>query len=622
LRLLFAKSSIRCRASGYCGLAIVVAALCLLSQAVLAAGEVRHTISFPQDKEQLLQVRSVFPVSAPLTELTMPNWTPGSYLIRDYAANVNSISAVSADGEPLAVQKVSKDRWQVDTRQTNTLVVDYVVFTPEINVSTSWASREFSLINGTSVFLYTGQTRDLPQLLAVVSDQDRGQVFSAMNNTSDAGVFRAANYDELVDNPVAVARAPVYRFSHDSQEYVLLNVGENEFWDGTQAAQDVEKIVAGTQSFWGANPLKRPYWFMNFIVEGKGGLEHDQSTVVMTGRRQMRDRKDYVKWLGTIAHEFFHVWNVRHMRPLDLAQYDYQNEQYTSELWLAEGLTSYYDNLLLSRAGLITPKEYMELLASDIYQLETTPGRLLRPVTEASLDAWIRHYQPNPNTLNSTISYYIKGAVIGFVLDTHLRKNSKGRHDLDEVMRKMYSLYSSRPYSAEAFEKTVVEVGGAEAGKLLRTLTTTTVEPDVDAALDWYGLELNRGAVLITGEQGEAPLRSDLGILWDSKIPGMVVSAVLDGRSGSAAGLMAGDEVLAIGGERLTPERLESLLSSFEPGERTELIISRRDRILRLDITLDTAIPDHYDIILQPDFERHDITRLQSLLGQDPRKQP
>jgi predicted metalloprotease with PDZ domain len=186
----------------------------------------------------------------------------------------------------------------------------------------------------------------------------------------------------------------------------------------------------------------------------------------------------------------------------------------------------------------------------------------------------------------------------------------------------MYSLYSDSPYSTEDFEKAIVEVGGVEAGKLLRTLTTTTVDPDVDAALDWYGLELNRGAILITGEQGEESLRSDLGILWDNKVPGMVVSAVLEGRSGSAAGLVAGDEVLAIGGERLTPERLESLLSSFDPGERTELIISRRDRILRLDITLDTAIPDHYDIVLKPDFERRDITRLQSLLGQDPRKQP
>ncbi len=622
MSLLFAKSLIRFRTPGYYRLVCVFTAMYLFSQAVLAAGEVRHTVSFPKDKEQLLLVRSEFPVSASVTELTMPNWTPGSYLIRDYAANVNSISAVSADGTPLSLQKVSKDRWQVDTGQTNTLIVNYEVFTPEINVSTSWASREFSLINGASVFLYTEQTRGLPQLVEVVSDPSRGQVFSAMENTADGGVFRAENYDELVDNPVAVARAPVYRFAHDSQDYVLLNVGENEFWDGAQAAQDVEKIVAETQSFWGVNPLKRTYWFMNFAVEGKGGLEHDQSTVVMTGRRQMRDRKDYVKWLGTIAHEFFHVWNVRHMRPLELAQYDYQNEQYTSELWLAEGLTSYYDNLLLSRAGLITPKEYMELLAKDIHQLETTPGRLLQPVTEASMDAWIRHYQPNPNTLNSTISYYIKGAVIGFVLDTYLRKNSKGRHDLDEVMRKMYSVYSKSPYDSEAFEKVVAEVGGAEAGQMLRTLTTTTSDPDVDTALDWYGLELNRGAILITGQPGDEHLRSDLGVLWDSEKPGMVVSAVLDGSGGSVAGLMAGDEILAIGGERLTKARLDSLMSSFDPGAKTDLVISRRDRIISLDITLDTAIPDHYDIVLKSDFERRDITRLQNLLGQDPRKQP
>ncbi len=190
------------------------------------------------------------------------------------------------------------------------------------------------------------------------------------------------------------------------------------------------------------------------------------------------------------------------MRPVGLAQYDYQNEQYTSQLWLAEGLTSYYDNLLLSRAGLITPKEYMDLLAKDIHRLETTPGRLLRPVTEASLDAWIRHYKPNSNTVNSTISYYTKGAVIGFVLDTYLRKTSRGKHDLDEVMRKMYSLYSSEPYSSDAFEKVVVEVGGDEAGELLRSLLTTTADPDVDAALDWYGLELNRGATRHNGRTG------------------------------------------------------------------------------------------------------------------------
>ena len=359
---------------------------------------------------------------------------------------------------------------------------------------------------------------------------------------------------------------------------------------------------------------------MNFIVGGKGGLEHDHSTVIMTGRRQMRNRNDYIKWLGVVAHEFFHVWNVRHMRPAELAQYDYQNEQYTSQLWLAEGLTSYYDNLIMSRAGLITPKEYMELLARDIHRLETTPGRLLRPVAEASVDAWIRHYQPNANSINSTISYYTKGAVIGFVLDTYLRKTSKGRHDLDEVMRKMYDLYSNDPYSRNAFEEVVADIGGTGAGIFLRSLLTTTAEPDVDTAFEYYGLELNRGAIMVTGEPDEEPLISDLGVIWEDDKPGLVVKAVIHGMGGSSAGLIPGDEILAIGDERLTSDRLDSLMTSFSPGEQTSLLVSRRDRIIKLDIKLDVAIPDHYEIVLKSGFEKRNITRLQRLLGQDPRK--
>ena len=550
----------------------------------------------------------------------MPNWTPGSYLIREYATNVNRISATSADGVVLTLRKISKDRWQVNTGETDTLVIDYEVFTPDLNVSTSWASQAFSLINGASVFLYTSQTSELPQRLNIVSDANRGESFTALPPTLDGDGFRAENYDELVDNPVAVARAPVYQFTHEAQDYVLLNVGENEFWDGEQAARDVEKIVAETQSFWRSNPLKRPFWFMNFIVGGKGGLEHDHSTVIMTGRRQMRNRDDYIKWLGVVAHEFFHVWNVRHMRPAGLAQYDYQNEQYTTQLWLAEGLTSYYDNLLMSRAGLITPKEYIELLARDIHRLETTPGRLLRPVAEASFDAWIRHYQPNANSINSTISFYTKGAVIGFVLDTYLRKTSKGRHDLDEVMRKMYDLYSNRPYSRDAFEKVVVDIGGAEAGLFLRSLLTTTAEPDVDTALEYYGLELIRGAIPVSAEPGEELIISDLGVIWEDDNPELVVKAVLNGMGGSSAGLIPGDEILAIGNERLTRDRLDSLMSSFSPGERTSLLVSRRDRIIKLDITLDVAIPDLFEIVLESDFTKRNITRLQRLLGQDLRK--
>ena len=173
----------------------------------MAAGEVSHRVSFPDDREQIILVRSEFPVSGPVTELIMPNWTPGSYLIREYAANINRITAMSADGSTLPLRKISKDRWQVSSGEADTLVIDYEVFTPDLKVSTSWASRRFSLINGASVFLYTTPTRELPQRLNIVNDADRGESFSAMLPAPDGVGYLAENYDELVDNPVGVAKA-------------------------------------------------------------------------------------------------------------------------------------------------------------------------------------------------------------------------------------------------------------------------------------------------------------------------------------------------------------------------------------------------------------------------------
>jgi len=443
-----------------------------------------------------------------------------------------------------------------------------------------------------------------------------------MSLEPDGNYHLAVDYDELVDSPVVVGIAPTYQFRVRKQDYVLLNVGENEFWDGEQAARDVEKIVSATQSFWETDPLTKPYWFLNFAVEGKGGLEHDHSTVIMTGRRQMRDRESYIRWLGVIAHEFFHVWNVRHMRPANLAEYDYQNEQYTSQLWLAEGLTSYYDSLMMSRAGLIKPDEYMELLANDIHRLEMTPGRKIRSVTDASFDTWIRHYKPNSNTVNSSISYYTKGAIIGFVLDTFLRKESKGRHSLDKVMRQMYSLYANKPYTEQAFKDTVINVGGPEAGAFLQTLLTTTIDPDVDSALDWYGLRLDRNTQAAEGDTNGVPAKSGLGIIWNEDKPGMVVKSVLAGSSGAIAGVMPHDELLAIGDERITQINFENLMTSFRPGDETSLLVSRRGKIVSLDIKLDVANPDGYEIVLQSGVGKRHLNRLQSLLGQNLVKQP
>lgn len=583
----------------------------------MAAQDVRHTLSYPQHREQYFLVRSEFPVEAAVTEVIMPNWAPGSYRIREFAANVDTISAVSARGQDLVVKKISKDRWRIVTEGVSTLIVDYEVFTPDLSVNSSWASRAFSLVNGTSVFLYTEASRPLPQTVSIEAGSERGGLFTAMSEADDRRSFIAANYDELVDSPIAVADAPAYRFELDGQGYVFVNVGENNFWDGQKASDDVEKIVRETQSFWRVNPLQKPYWFLNFAVEGRGGLEHDYSTVIMAGRRQMQDREAYIRWLSVVAHEFFHVWNVRNMRPAALAEYDYQHEQYTSQLWLAEGLTSYYDNLLLSRAGLIKPDEYMELLAKDIHRLENTPGRKLRPVAEASLDAWIRHYQPNSNSVNSTVSYYTKGAVVGFVLDTYIRKESKGRRSLDDVMREMFERHSNSPYTGDDFAQVVAEVGGPDALTFLNPLLATTVDPDVDSALDWFGLRLNREPIAKDAKSDAATVESGFGAIWDEKEANLIVKAVLAGSSGAKAGLLPKDEVLAIGGERTTKNGLARLMTSFDPGENTTLLVARRGKIMTLEVELETAIPERFDIVVQSGFGKRHINRLQKLLGQD-----
>jgi predicted metalloprotease with PDZ domain len=597
------------------GLLVVLVCLPFLTLAADTTA-VKHTVSFPNDREQVILVRSEFPVNVPLTELIMPNWTPGSYHIQEFAANVNGISAHTADGNEVALQKISKDRWQVNTAQLDKLVVSYEVFTPKLSVRTSWASKAYSLINGASLFLYSAESRDQPQLLNIIADESRGAAYTAMPRAADGISYRAANYGELVDNPVAVAKALSYRFNVDDQEYVLLNVGGSEFWNGHQAAIDVEKIVSQSQSFWQVNPLDRPYWFLNFAIGGSGGLEHDHSTVLMTGRWQIRNRKEYIKWLGLVSHEFFHVWNVRRMQPAELANDEYQKEQYTRSLWLAEGLSSYYDNVLLSRAGLINPNEYLELLATDIHRLETAPGRYLQSVTDASFDAWIRQYRPNANTLNSTISYYTKGALIGFVLDAYLRQNSKGRRNLDEVMREMYRLYSDKPYKDDAFREVVSDVAGPEAGEFVDGLLNSTGELDIESAMEWYGLELIRPFEIISVDPDEDPLMSGFGAVWDKTKPGLIVKTVLSGSSGAAAGLMSQDEVLAIGNERLTVENQEGLMSSFQPGEETTLLVTRRGQILSLNVTLDNAIADQYEIKLRAGYRPSHIKRLRSLLGQ------
>ena len=586
---------------------------------LLAADDlaVSHTLSFPQREMQYLRVNLRMPVEGEFVELAMPSWTPGSYLIRDYAAHVERLQVSDSQGGYREVRKVAKNRWRIDTAGISEVTVNYDVWAGNLGVNFSWVEPKFALVNGASVFLYSDASRSMPQHVAVNLPADWRSVHTSLVPAQGAEGWTAADFDELVDSPILAGNAQAYRFELEGQSYALVNEGDTTLWDGTQAAQDVAAIVKAVQSFWGIDPLEREYLFLNLLVEGRGGLEHDHSTVMLASHWQMRYREDYVRWLALVTHEFFHSWNVRRMRPQALASYDYDREVYTRELWLAEGLTSYYDNLLLFRSGLITVNEFLELLADEIHKLDTTPGREVRSLELASFDTWIKQYRPDANSINSSVSYYRKGSVVGFVIDTRLRSQSSNKLSLDVVMSEMYRRYAGGSYPPGAFEALIEQLAGPETGSWVKELLKSTSDPDLDSALDWYGLELDRGANSSATDSEQEPAAAGFGLIWDKSKPLLIVESVIRDGAGATAGVLPGDELLAINGSRVQKGQIADRMARLVPGEQVELTLVRYGQLFTLPLIVQQAIPDKYVISLKSRFRDRDRRRLEVWLGRD-----
>ena len=434
--------------------------------------------------------------------------------------------------------------------------------------------------------------------------------------------MRARDFDELVDSPIVVGTLERHAFRVRGRPYALVFPSGNTLWDAARAREDVAKIVEAHQEFWDADPFQREYLFLNFFMGPFGGLEHDHSTVMMFSPWQMVRRRDYVKWLGLVSHEFFHAWNVRRMRPAALASYDYDQEMYTRELWLAEGLSSYYDGLLLFRAGLISVNEYLDLLAQEIRNYELMPGRHVRSAERASFDTWIKHYQPDSNSINSTVSYYRKGAVIGFVTDTAIRRQTGNRASLDTVMREMFVRYGPNgpgrgAYPPGAFEEVVEQLAGAEVRQLVEGLLRVPGDPDVDAALDWYGLSLDRSPALSVTGAADEPAPGGLGVTWNASGQQLLVEQVIRGRAGAEAGILPGDELLAIDGFRVTTASYLERIRRLRPGQQVELTLARHERLLVLQAEVQWAIPENYAVVTGDKLRRSEQRRLEAWLGKD-----
>ena len=437
----------------------------------------QYTVDLEDARNHYLTIKVVVPVVSDTTELMMAVWTPGSYLVREYARNIDSMTVTSGDRE-LEFEKIRKNRWLVETKGIKSFEVSYRLYCNEMSVRTNWVGNQYAMINGAPTFITVPDRLDQQHEVQLLLPRNWTRSATSLKSVGDnPHRFVAENFDELVDSPIVAGNVSVYPFVVGGIEHQLVNVGESGYWDGTKAATDLKKIVEAHQEMWGVVPYDR-YMFINMIVESGGGLEHDNSSVLMTSRWSFRDRGRYKSWLSLASHEFFHTWNIRRLRPKSLVTYDYENEVYTDSLWIAEGITSYYEDLALLRAGLLSRSEFLSRLSGDVEGVQRTGGRKLQSLKDSSYDAWIKYYRPDENSSNTRISYYSKGAVAAFLLDARIRKLTKGEKSLDDLMRKLFADYVTTGYTTDEFRAAASELAGEDLSDWFASVIDSTDELD------------------------------------------------------------------------------------------------------------------------------------------------
>ena len=573
---------------------------CAAAASAQTPDPIQYTVRFPAPHTHYAEIEAAIPTGGQASvELLMAVWTPGSYLVREYARHVETLRARTPDGAPLAVEKTQKNRWRVATGGAATVVVSYALYCREMTVRTNWVDAEFAMLNGAPTFLTLADGGPRPHDVRLELPDGWARSMTSLPGTPDGAPdsYRADDFDTLVDSPIVAGNPVVHEFTVAGTPHYLVNVGGDDVWDGPRSAKDVETLARQYLAFWGFLPYDR-YVFLNLITEAGGGLEHRSSTTMMTSRWSTRSRSGYVGWLGLVAHEYFHAWNVKRLRPVELGPFDYEREVYTTGLWMAEGVTSYYADLLLARAGLTTRDEFLRSTSAVIRQVQTTPGRLVQPVDAASYDAWIKSYRPDENSINTSVSYYTKGQVIGLLLDARVRAATGGARSLDDVMRLAYERFAGdRGFSSDEMVATAGEVAGVDLTGWFATALSTTDELDYDELLQWFGLRFRPPQ---PRTDGNGPTPGWLGLGTRTVDGRLLVTQVRRDTPGHEAGVNVEDEILALDDYRVPPDGLNARLARYRAGDRISLLVARRDRLVQLEITLGAEPLDGWTLQIDP----------------------
>ncbi len=557
---------------------------------------IRYAIDVSATSSHSFGVELVVPRPAAEQKLSLPVWIPGSYLVREFARHLSGLVA-EQDGRAVSLRQIDKASWMAHCEGDGDLVLRYRVHAFDVSVRAAFLDADRGFFNGTSVCLRVeGREKDAPalRLVGVPEGWDVATTLAAEPGGA-VHAFVAADYDELVDHPVELGRFWRGRFDAAGVPHEFVVARALPDFDGDALLADAKRICETGIAFWhgreGKAPFDRYLFLLNAVDEGRGGLEHRASTALVAPRRDLPRRAaagadataaprveisdGQVGVLGLIAHEYFHAWNVKRLKPRDFAPLDYSRENYTELLWFFEGFTSYYDDLLVMRSGLVEPARYLKLLAKTMSTVAATPGRAVQSVAASSYDAWVKYYRADENTPNATVSYYAKGSLVALAFDLTLR--SEGRGSLDAVMRRLWTESGGGPIAESDIAGALEAAGGRSYAVEIAAWVHGTGELPLETLLPRFGVVV---------ERQPATLAQRLGIrVSESALTGVKVMHVLRGGAGEGLGLCAGDELLGVGDWRL--RRLDDAQRVFSGAGAVPLLVSRDQRLITL--TLDAS---------------------------------
>ena len=551
--------------------------------------EISYTVSMSKPFTHLLEVEMSFEWSEmpEKLELKMPVWTPGSYLIREYARHVQNFSVIEKrTGNSLAWQKINKNTWQVETKGMKNLIVSYKVYANELTVRTNELNDEHAFFTPAALLMFA---KDQLKAASTVKVNPYGnwKVATGLPNVAgQTNTFRAENFDVLYDSPFEVSDFKEISFTVQGKPHRFVVTGEGNY-NLQRIADDTTKIIEESFKMFGELPYENYLFILN--TRGGGGLEHLNSTALQWNKYGFTGGR-YTSFLGLVAHEYFHLWNVKRIRPDALGPFDYENENYTRLLWVAEGATSYYENVLLQRAGIVDAGDVLAGRAGSFQALQNLPGRFETSVEEASFDAWIKYYRQDENSLNNQISYYDKGEIVNFLLDVKIRTDSNGAKSLDDVMRYLYAEFfkKGKNFTPADYQKVSEMMAGKSLEEFFAKYVRGRDEIDYNSILSGFGLKLE------TGEGGRQ--QAYLGATTADVNGRLTIRAVAAGTPAYEQGLNTSDEIVAIDGLRASQTLLQSVIVEKKPGDKLKLTIFRFDEMREIEITLGGRAAPNYRI--------------------------